>query len=119
MKENTNTLDLTFLREFCHNDKKKMTWYIHTFLESVPEQLKEIKNAVASGHWQEIKSAAHSLKPQVAFIGLPVAQSLIEKIEELAMPDFSEVYIRELTLELNHAMESATDALVQTLLTFS
>jgi len=96
-----------------------MTRYIHSFLESVPEQLQGIKNAVASGKWQEIKSAAHSLKPQVAFIGLPVAQFLIEKIEEQAMPNFSEVDIRELTTELHQAMEDATNALVQVLLTFS
>ena len=95
-----------------------MTRYIHTFLESIPVQLQEIKNAVDSAQWEKIKSAAHSLKPQVAFIGLPVAQSLIEKIEEQAMPNFSEVNIRELTDELNKAMEDATNALAQTLLTF-
>jgi HPt (histidine-containing phosphotransfer) domain-containing protein len=119
MNEKPKTLDLTFLKDFCNNDKKKMTRYIHTFLESVPEQLQVIKNAAASGQWQDIKSAAHSLKPQVAFIGLPVAQFWIEKIEEQAIPNFSERYIRELTVELNQAMEDASDALIQALLTIS
>lgn len=118
MNKDTNTLDLTFLREFCHNDTKKMTGYIHTFLEAVPEQLQEIKKTVDSGEWQKIKSAAHSLKPQVAFIGLPVAQFLIEKIEDQASPEFSEVSMRELLDEFNEAMKNASDALVQTLLTF-
>jgi len=119
LHENTKTLDLSFLKEFCRSDNKKMARYIHTFLESASEELPLLRDASANQQWMEVKSIAHRLKPQVMFIGLPAMQFFIEKIETEVMGANPEKNIPSLVGELEHAMEEATDSLIQTLVTFS
>lgn len=119
MNENTHLLDLSFLKEFCDGNKNKMMHYIHTFLETTPEQLRLIKDASDNQQWMLVKSIAHSLKPQVAFIGLPEMQKLIEQIESESTKETPLKHVSALVVDLDNAMETATDALIQTLLTLS
>jgi len=116
--ENTQILDLTFLKEFCSNDHKNMAQYIHTFLETVPEELRLIQEASTRQQWMEVKSIAHSLKPQVMFIGLLELQQILEKIE-LQVRDNSNENVPSLVADLEQAMEKATDILIETLITLS
>ncbi|MEO6167492.1 MAG: Hpt domain-containing protein, partial [Chitinophagales bacterium] len=76
-----NLIDLTFLKEFCKDDHEKMANYIHLFLETAPEQMEAMKNLSNSCNWTAVKTVAHTLKPQLAFIGVVNLSPLIEKIE--------------------------------------
>src|SRR4051812_24950773 len=96
-------IDLTFLKEFCRGDKKKMTQYIHTFLEESPEQIDIITKNTREKNWSAVKMAAHALQPQASFVGLTRVKELLEKIESSAANEnFSSVPI--LVNELESAM---------------
>jgi HPt (histidine-containing phosphotransfer) domain-containing protein len=118
-EENKEVLDLTFLKEFCSNDRKKMAQYIHTFLETVPEDLRSMQEASDHQQWIQLKSIAHSLKPQVMFIGLPALQLILEKIEAQTMESNPKEDVQSLVSDLEKALEMATDVLIQTLVTLS
>ena len=119
MNENIEILNLSFLREFCNNDHTKMAQYIRTFLETAPEEFPRLREASSSERWIEVKSIAHSLKPQIIFIGLPAMQLLIEKIELETAGSNSENNLITLIAELGKTMNEATDSLRQTLVTLS
>jgi len=119
MNENNPILNLSFLKEFCNDDRKKMTQYIRTFLETAPEELHKIHDAAINGRWIEVKSIAHSLKPQIIFIGLPAMQALLEQIELEIIENNSENNFPSLVADLKQAMSEATDSLLQTLVTLS
>ena len=118
-KENNMLIDLTFLKEFCKYDREKMANYIHMFLESAPEQIETMKSDAGSGNWKAVKSAAHSLKPQLTFIGAGFIQPIIEKIEDSAAPDKAHHETISLLYSLEEHLEHAFNQLIQTLVSLS
>lgn len=118
-KENHMLIDLTFLKEFCKYDREKMANYIHMFLESAPEQMENMKSDAGSGNWKGVRSAAHSLKPQLTFIGAGYIQPLIEKIENAATSDKAPVETLSLLYKLEEYLEHTFNQLIQTLVSLS
>jgi len=119
MEKQAPIVDLIFLREFCHGNEQKMAVYIQTFMASLPAQFEELRSAVSSKQWPLVKSMAHTLKPQVSFIGLPGVLALVEKIEEDAQGDHAEQTIPDLFVELETVARKALLTLAQTLVTLS
>jgi HPt (histidine-containing phosphotransfer) domain-containing protein len=119
MNENSPTLDLTFLNEFCRGDKKKMAAYIRTFLETAPGEIQCIHDAVSALEWGKVTQHAHSLRPQATFIGIPALQLLTERLESESGGNQPEVSVPPLDAQLDAAMNEGIDALVQTLVALS
>ncbi|MBA3648159.1 MAG: Hpt domain-containing protein [Chitinophagales bacterium] len=112
-------VNLQFLREFCHNDQNKMVNYIHMFLESAPEQLELIKKHTTSGNWNGVKAAAHSLKPQVVFMGMSSIEPILARIEDNIISENSFDQIPFLSNELDVQLGYAFSELIETLVTLS
>jgi len=53
-----------------------------TFTESIPSQLEEMKNALASADWAQLARNAHQIKPSFTLMGLTALRSNIVFIEE-------------------------------------
>ena len=96
-----------------------MSQYIHTFLETAPAILDSIREAGSREHWDELKSAAHSLKPQAEFIGLLEMKEALEEMEQFAKqnPTKSEFAVK--MNGLGHLFENGSNRLIQTLLTLA
>lgn len=76
--------DLTFLRTFTGGDPEKMKKYINLFLNGAEPALEAINKNVASADWPAVRTAAHSLKSQVKYMGIKKAEELAFSIEQNA-----------------------------------
>ena len=74
------TPDLTFLKKFTKEDPKKMQRYIQLYLEIAPRSFAEMEKDLAKKDWEHLRIHAHSLKPQVEFMGIA---NLLERLIEL------------------------------------
>lgn len=74
--------DLTFLGSFTGNDTQKIKRYVQMFLDRAPEQLEEIRTSLGTGDYAQLRGAAHSLKPQLSYMGIKTLEQDIKYIEE-------------------------------------
>lgn len=109
--------DMNFLRHFTKEDHAKQNKYIHMFLENAPKLLAQLHEGLANNDYEMIKISAHSLKPQLSYMGVveevsnvfmleqsagqtahhSLIPQLIENVERVCHKAFEElkVYIRE------------------------
>jgi len=74
--------DMQFLKQFTGGNPEKQKKYVGMFLENAPKLLKNIDNALLAKDYQAIKIAAHSLKPQLSYMGVKEDVSNIFLIEQ-------------------------------------
>lgn len=84
LMEDYKRIHLTFLESFTGKDHPKMVKYITMFLQSAPQSLQSMKDLHARGEWNSLRTAAHSLKPQLAYMGIDSLKEPILRIEEYA-----------------------------------
>jgi CheY-like chemotaxis protein len=76
--------EMRFLEQFTAGNKEKQRKYIDMFLENAPKLLDSIDRAMASQDYTALKIAAHSLKPQLSYMGVKEDVSNIFLIEQSA-----------------------------------
>ncbi|CAN5332834.1 hypothetical protein BH09BAC1_BH09BAC1_08020 [soil metagenome] len=76
--------DLTFLGSFTGNDPQKIKRYVQMFLDRAPDQLEEIRTSLGMGDYENLRVAAHSIKPQLAYMGIKSLEQDIRAIEEIS-----------------------------------
>jgi HPt (histidine-containing phosphotransfer) domain-containing protein len=77
-------LDLTFLNEIADGSDEFIIESIDMFLNQVPEILQIIDTGIAEKDWPVVATAAHKIKPNLGFFGMPVSQELIQQVELMA-----------------------------------
>jgi signal transduction histidine kinase/CheY-like chemotaxis protein len=76
--------DMKFLQQFTGGNPEKLNKYVGMFLENAPRLLQTIETALASKDYPALKIAAHSLKPQLSYMGVKEEVSRIFLIEQTA-----------------------------------
>ncbi len=76
--------DMQFLKTLTGGNEEKMNKYIRMFLENAPKLLDNIDKAMAIKDYPTVKIAAHSLKPQLSYMGVKEDVSKIFMIEQSA-----------------------------------
>ncbi len=76
--------DMQFLSGFTGSNNEKMKKYIGMFLENAPRLLSQIDEALSKKDFPTMKIAAHSLKPQLTYMGVKEEVSHIFLIEQTA-----------------------------------
>jgi len=76
--------DLTFLQSFTGGNKEKMNKYINIFLQMCPGQLDAMDSLLQSNNYDGLRATAHSLKPQITYMGIKPGEGLIKTIEHNA-----------------------------------
>jgi len=84
MNSDTNCVNLSFLENFTKGDTEKRNQYIRMYLKTAPLLFSDLKALFQSEQWDELYVKAHSLKPQVLYMGISNLSGLLIKIEELA-----------------------------------
>ena len=74
-------LDLSFLYDIADGSNEFVVESIDMFLHHTPELIQVITTAIAGKDWSAVASAAHKLKPNLGFFGMPVSQGIIQEIE--------------------------------------
>lgn len=77
-------VDMQFLKQFTSGNQEKINKYIGMFLENAPKLLTQIDKALAMKDFASVKIAAHSLKPQLSYMGVKEELSHIFLIEQTA-----------------------------------
>src|SRR6185369_9011885 len=80
----TRITDLTFLQSFTGGNKDKMNKYINIFLQMCPGQLDAMQNLLEGNNYDGLRATAHSLKPQITYMGIKQGEGLIKNIEQYA-----------------------------------
>lgn len=76
--------DRQFLNSFTNGNRDKVQKYIGMFLENAPRLLANMEAALTTKDLPSIKIAAHSLKPQLSYMGVKEEVSKVFVIEQLA-----------------------------------
>jgi HPt (histidine-containing phosphotransfer) domain-containing protein len=76
--------DLTFLQSFTGGNKEKMNKYINIFLQMCPGQLDAMQSLLQSNNYDGLRATAHSLKPQITYMGIKPGEGMIKTIEQYA-----------------------------------
>jgi len=77
-------INLSFLENFTRNDQAKMVKYINMFLQLAPGSIETMKRQHAAADWVNLRTTAHSLKPQLAYMGIDSLKESVLRIEEYA-----------------------------------
>ena len=74
-------LDLSFLYEIADGSDEFIVDSIGMFLEQTPQLIELIDSAINAHDWSSAASAAHKLKPNLGFFGMPLSQANIQEVE--------------------------------------
>jgi HPt (histidine-containing phosphotransfer) domain-containing protein len=107
--------DLTFLTDLTKGDNAKQSKYINMFLKATPDMLDKIERYFQEKDYESLRITAHSLKPQLSYMGIKSLAETIKNIEFNAaqqinlekMPDL----ISELITECRKAMAELEETL--------
>ncbi len=80
----SKSINLTFLNTFTDGNPEKIKKYISMFLNYCPGQLAAMKQQLDTGNYDGLRGTAHSLKPQITYMGIQAGEDLIKKIENMA-----------------------------------
>lgn len=76
--------NMDFLKSFTSGKEEKMSKYKAMFMENGPRLLKNIDDGLQNKDYNAVKIAAHSLKPQLSYMGIKEEVSNIFLIEQTA-----------------------------------
>jgi chemotaxis protein histidine kinase CheA len=76
-------VNLNFLENFTRGDIEKRNQYISMYLKTAPQLFSDLKVLCDNEQWDELYVKAHSLKPQVLYMGISSLSELLIKIEEM------------------------------------
>lgn len=105
--------DMQFLRQFTGGNMEKMNKYVGMFLENGPRLLTNIEQSLQTKDLPAIKIAAHSMKPQLSYMGVKEDISHIFLIEQTAGEAGHYDRLPELVNNLKRVCEKAFEELRQ------
>lgn len=102
-----SVIDMQFLKQFTGGNPEKMQKYIGMFLENGPKLLKSVNDSLVTKDYPTMKIAAHSLKPQLSYMGVKEDVSHIFLIEQTAGESAHFERLPALIQNLNRVCEKA------------
>lgn len=75
---------MNFLTQFTAGNEEKKMKYIRMFLDNGPRLIRQVREALDTRNYAQLKIAAHSLKPQLSYMGIKEDDSRIFLIEQIA-----------------------------------
>jgi len=99
MESQTKVIDLTFLDDFTKGITDKMVYFINMYLKTAPNLFNELLNFSIEKNWEGVYSKAHTLKPQVQYVGIVGLKDLLVNIEQIAKEGGDKDSLTELVFE--------------------
>jgi signal transduction histidine kinase/CheY-like chemotaxis protein len=103
--------DMNFLNQFTGGNPEKQRKYIGMFLDNGPKLLEKIKAALEDQDYESLKIAAHSMKPQLSYMGVKEEVSNIFLIEQTAGQTAHRENLPQLVIQLERLCNKAFDEL--------
>ncbi len=105
--------DMNFLDQFTKGSVEKKHKYIGMFLENGPKLLHTIISSLKDKDYERLKVAAHSMKPQLSYMGVKEEVSNIFLIEQTAGEVAHRDRLPALVAQLEHLCTKAFEELRQ------
>lgn len=105
--------DMSFLDQFTGGNPEKKKKYIGMFLDNGPKLLAKIRQAQQEQDYESLKVAAHSMKPQLSYMGVQEEVSNIFLIEQSAGQSAHRENLPQLIAHLERLCLKAFDELKQ------
>lgn len=96
MDKELQLYDLAFLEKFTRGDRAKMERYIQTYLRTSGRIFDELEESGRKGMWEDVYIKAHTVKPQVQYMGISSLQDLILEIEMVTKQERGHEILEEL-----------------------
>ncbi len=77
-------INLKYLQNFTQGDIQQMRKVITIFLDNAPSLLKQMMEGLDNEDFNQLKTAVHTLKSQVIYMGMDTIRPTILEVEELA-----------------------------------
>jgi len=103
--------DMAFLRQFTGGKEDKVQKYVSMFLENGPRLMAQIETALAARDLESLKIAAHSLKPQLGYMGVKEEVSQVFLTEQTAGEEGHVEKLGSLVQNLKRVCEKAFEEL--------
>lgn len=104
-------IDMNFLQQFTKGDANKQNKYIQMFLENAPKLLAQLHSGLANNDFEMIKISAHSLKPQLSYMGVTEDISNVFMLEQSAGESAHQPLIPELVQHVEKVCNKAFEEL--------
>ncbi|MEO8151215.1 MAG: Hpt domain-containing protein [Bacteroidia bacterium] len=96
--EISNYIDISFLDQLTEGNAERKQFYISTFIDEAVPLVEQVISGSTNGQWDQVRKAAHSLKPQLHYVGANQTEKLVSVIEELANEP---LHTNELFIKIN------------------
>jgi HPt (histidine-containing phosphotransfer) domain-containing protein len=103
--------NLDQLREIASGNEDFVHKMINMFLDVTPELLNRISAGLQIQDWEEVKSAAHKMKPSLDMMGINSVHTTIRAIEERAKNQTNLEEIPDLYFKLEEILQSVFEQL--------
>jgi HPt (histidine-containing phosphotransfer) domain-containing protein len=103
--------DMTFLLGFTSGKIEKVQKYVGMFLENGPKLMQQVEDALAAKDYATLKIAAHSLKPQLSYMGVKEEVSGVFLTEQAASEEGHHEKLAKLVRNLKRVTEKAFEEL--------
>ncbi|HEY0656276.1 MAG TPA: ATP-binding protein [Chryseosolibacter sp.] len=80
--QRTSGYDLTYLRSISNNNEEFIQEMMHTFVQTIPGVLNQMREGLAEKNFERISRLAHQVKPSFTLLGIHDQRSNILFIEE-------------------------------------
>jgi len=89
-------IDLTFIENLCNGDSDRIKKYITIHLLSSSKQFNQLKVYLDEQNWENLATVAHSLKPQVEYLGISGMKENLMEIIDIARYSNDKLKLSEL-----------------------
>jgi HPt (histidine-containing phosphotransfer) domain-containing protein len=83
MNYTAKTTNLEFLKNFTKGDKDKIKRYIGMYLSTTPQVILDMEKFLEENDFESVRLKAHSIKPQVQYMGIAELSALLLQIESI------------------------------------
>ena len=101
----SNSIDLTYLKNFCEGDEVRMKKYIDMFLDAIPSFQQKIDKAILENDFEEMGDQVHAFRPKLVMMGMNEAQELASEIEKHCLGKNNPNYLKEDIIMLKQQIE--------------
>lgn len=81
MSINDNSIDISVIKGLVGDDEDVIKMFFNKFVDTVPENIEEIKLAIDDNDFIEVKAKAHKMKSSAKAVGANHLADICQKIE--------------------------------------
>ncbi|NQY68418.1 MAG: Hpt domain-containing protein [Flavobacteriales bacterium] len=100
-------IDLKYLKEVGNGDMAFVQDIIETFVKVTPDHVDTLITGYEKKDWLEVKRIAHTMKPNVEFMGILSLKSVFVEIDRLQPAELEIYLIKDIMVNLEEVLKQS------------